>query len=135
MTITNQIKILNKKSMQNEAQYDLDGKAAKISVLSSNNLDRYEHLTGEYLGLKSSTIEQGRFENSPLGKIFNKGLDKDDPLSSNSESFTYKTSKNKGQLKLLSNANKTSSYKENESDYNYDNNFAFLQVLQRLLKL
>ena len=78
--------------MQNEAQYDLDGKAAKISVLSSNNLDRYEYLTGEYLGLKSSTIEQGRFENSPLGKIFNKGLDKDDPLSSNSESFTYKTS-------------------------------------------
>ena len=64
--------------MQNEAQYDLDRKAAKISALSSNNLDKYEYLTGEYLGLKPNTIEQARFEYSPLGKIFNKGLDKDD---------------------------------------------------------
>ena len=78
MTITDQIKILDKKIMQNEAQYDLDRKAAKISALFSNNLDKYEYLTGEDLGLKSNTIEQARFEYSPLGKIFNKGLDKDD---------------------------------------------------------
>ena len=64
--------------MQNEAQYHLDRKAAKISALSSNNLDKYEYLTGEDLGLKPSTIEQTRFEYSPLGKIFNEGLDKDD---------------------------------------------------------
>ena len=78
MTVTDQIKILNRKIMQNEAQYDLDRKAAKISALSSNNLDKYEYLTGEDLGLKPSTIEQTKFEYSPLGKIFNKGLDKDD---------------------------------------------------------
>ena len=30
MTITDQIKILNKKIVQNEAQYDLDREAAKI---------------------------------------------------------------------------------------------------------
>ena len=78
MTITDQIKILDKKIMQNEAQYDLDRKAAKISALSSNNLDKYEYLTGEYLGLKPSTVEQARFEYPPLGKTFNKGLDKDD---------------------------------------------------------
>ena len=30
------------------------------------------------MGLKPSTIEQTKFEYSPLGKIFNKGLDKDD---------------------------------------------------------
>ena len=64
--------------MQNEAQYDLDRKAAKISALSSNNLDKYEYLTGEDFGLKPSTIEQTKFQYSPLGKIFNKGLDKDD---------------------------------------------------------
>ena len=64
--------------MQNEAQYDLDRKAAKISALSSNNLDKYEYLTGEDLGLKPSTVEQAKFEYSPLVKIFNKGLDKDD---------------------------------------------------------
>ena len=33
--------------MQNEAQYDLDRKAAKISALSSNNLAKYEYLIGE----------------------------------------------------------------------------------------
>ena len=41
MTITDQIKILDKKIMQNEAQYDLDRKAAKIPTLSSNSLDKY----------------------------------------------------------------------------------------------
>ena len=64
--------------MQNEAQYDLDRKAAKISALSSNNLDKYEYLTGAALGLKPSTIEQIKFEYSPLGKIVNKGLNEDD---------------------------------------------------------
>ena len=64
--------------MQNEAQYDLDRKATKISALSSNNLDKYEYLTGEDLGLKPNTVEQAKFEFSPLGKIFNKGLGKDD---------------------------------------------------------
>ena len=78
MTITDQIKILNRKIMQNEAQYDLDRKAAKISALPSNNLDKYEYLTGEDFGLKPITIEQARFEYSPLSKIFNKSLDEDD---------------------------------------------------------
>ena len=64
--------------MQYEAEYDLDRKAAKISALSSNNLDKYKYLTGEDLGVKPSTIEQTKFEYSPLGNIFNKGLDKDD---------------------------------------------------------
>ena len=64
--------------MQNEAQYDLDRKAAKISALSSNNLDKYEYLTGEDLSLKPSTVEQARFEYSPMGKIFNKRVYKDD---------------------------------------------------------
>ena len=60
--------------MQNEAQYDLERKAAKISAMSSNNLDKYEYLTGEDLDLKPSTVEQERFEYSPLIKFFNKGL-------------------------------------------------------------
>ena len=78
MTGADQIIILDRKIMQNETQYDLDRKAAKISAFFSNNLDRYEYLTGEDLGLKPSTVEQAKFEYSPLGKIFNKGLDKDD---------------------------------------------------------
>ena len=69
MTVTDQIKTLNRKSKQNEAQYDLDREGAKISALSSNNLDKYEYLTGEDLGLKPGTVEQAKFEYSPLGKI------------------------------------------------------------------
>ena len=38
MTATKQIKILDKKIKQNEAQYDLDRKVAKISALSSRDL-------------------------------------------------------------------------------------------------
>ena len=78
MTITDQIKILNRKIMQNEAQYDLHRKAAKISALFSNNLDKYEYLTGEDLGLKPSTVEQVKFEYFSLGNILNKGLSEDD---------------------------------------------------------
>ena len=78
MTVTDQIKILNKKIKQNEAQYDLDREAAKISALSSNNLDKYEYLTGEDLGLKPSTVGKAKFEYSTLGKIFNKRLSEDD---------------------------------------------------------
>ena len=78
MTVTDQIKIINRKIKQNESQYDLDKKAAEISALSSNNLDKYEYLTGEDLGLKPSTIEKTKFEYSPLAKVFNKGLSEDD---------------------------------------------------------
>ena len=78
MTVTDQIKILDIKIKQNEAQYDLDREAAKISALSSNNLDNYEYLTGKDLGLKPSTVEPAKFEYSPLGNIFNKELRKDD---------------------------------------------------------
>ena len=31
-----------------------------------------------FLGLKPSTVEEVKFEYSPLGKIFNKGLKKED---------------------------------------------------------
>ena len=77
MTVTDQIESLNKKIKQNEAEYDLDRKAAKISALSSSKLDKYEYLTGEDLNLKQSTVEQTKFEYSPSGRVFNKGLDEE----------------------------------------------------------
>ena len=77
MTITDQIKILDRKIEQNEVQYDLDRKAAKISAFSSENLDKYEYLTGEDLNYKPSTVEQARFDYSPL-RFFNKGLKEKD---------------------------------------------------------
>ena len=78
MTITDQIKILNRKIMQNQTPYDLDRKAAKISTFCFHNLYKYEYLTGEDLGLKPSDVEQTNFEYSPLGKTFSTGLNKDE---------------------------------------------------------
>ena len=101
MTVTDQIKILNRKIKQNESQYDLDREAAKISALSSNNLDKYEYLTGEDLGLKPSTVEQAKFEYSPLGKIFNKGLSKDDKKEGILKRIKNIEGKNEEQLKLI----------------------------------
>ena len=124
MAITDQTKILNRKIMQSEAQYDLDRKAAKISALSFNSLDKYEYLTGQDLGVTPSTNEQAKVEYSPFGRIFNRGLDKDDQKEGFFKRLKNIEDKNKAQLKLLSNANKTSSYIITESDYNYDNNFA-----------
>ena len=74
MTITDQIKIIDNKIKANQAQYDLDRLAAKISAYSSGDLRKYEYLTGEDLGYKPSVVEQAKFDYSPLGKIFNKGL-------------------------------------------------------------
>ena len=79
--------------MQIEAQYDLDRKAAKISALPSNNFNKYDYLTGEDFGLKPSTVEQAKFEYSPLGNIFNKELSKDDKkegLFKGTKNFKYK---------------------------------------------
>ena len=58
MTVADQIKIIDRKIKQNEAQYDLDRKAAKISVYSSNNLDVYEYLNGEDLDYNPSAVKK-----------------------------------------------------------------------------
>ena len=68
-------KILDNKIKANEAQYRLYRGAAKIYALSSGELEKYEYLTGEDLGYKPDVIQKAKFEYSPLGKAFNKGLD------------------------------------------------------------
>ena len=87
--------------MQNEAQYDLDREAAKISALSFNNLDKYEYLTDEDLGLKPSTVEQAKFEYSPLGKTFNKGLSEDDKKEEISKRTKTIEGNNEEQIKVI----------------------------------
>ena len=101
MTATDEIKLFGGKTMENGAQYELDRKAAKISELSSNNLDKYEYLTGEDLGLKPSSIEQTKFEYYPLGKMFDKGLDKDDQKEGLFQRLKNIEGKNEKQSKVL----------------------------------
>ena len=78
MTITEQVKILDDKIKANKAQYDLDRQAAKISALSSKDLEKDEYLTGEDIGYKPDVIQRVKFEYSPLGEAFNKAFKKDD---------------------------------------------------------
>ena len=53
MTIDEQVKILDDKIRSNKAQHELDRQNAKISALSSGELQKYKNLTGEDLGYKS----------------------------------------------------------------------------------
>ena len=101
MTVTDQIKMLNRKIMQNKEQYDLDRKAAKITAFFSNNLDKYEYLAVEDLGLKPSTVEQAKFEYSPLGIIFNKGLSEDDKKEGLFKRLENIKNKNEAQLQAI----------------------------------
>ena len=103
MTVTDQIKILDRKIKQNEVQYDLDRKAAKMSALSSRNLDKYECLTGEDLNYKPSTVEQVKFDYSPLSKIFNRGLKEEDEKEGLLKRLKNIDDKSEEQLKAIKN--------------------------------
>ena len=52
----------------------MNREAAKISVLSSGKIYKYEYLTGEEIlsSNKQQIIEQANFAYSPLGKAFEK---------------------------------------------------------------
>ena len=67
MTIEDQIK-------DEKLQYDINREAAKISALSSGEIDKYEYLTGEEIlpSNQQQIIEQAKFTYSPLGKAFEK---------------------------------------------------------------
>ena len=64
-TLTDELKIIDEKIKANQAQYNLDREAAKISALSSKELDKYKYLTGEDLGYKLAVVKQAKFEYSP----------------------------------------------------------------------
>ena len=55
-------------------QNDISREAAKTSVLSSGNVDKYEYLTGEEILAPDQrrVIEQAKFTYSPLGRAFEK---------------------------------------------------------------
>ena len=56
---------------------------------------------------------------------FTKGLDKDDQKEELLKRLENIEDKNKKQLQLFSKTNKITRIAKNESDYNYDNKFAF----------
>ena len=70
------MKAINKKMEQNKAQYDLDRQTTKISASSSENVSKYELLTGKDVLLERELLEKAtaikRFEYAPLGKELKK---------------------------------------------------------------
>ena len=71
MTLTDELKFLMTRLKRNQARYGFDREAAKISALSSKELDKHEYLTGEGLGYKPGVVEKVKFEYSPLGESLN----------------------------------------------------------------
>ena len=61
MALIGELIIPDDKIKANQAQYDLDREAAKISKLSSREIDKYEYLTGEDLGYKPEVVEKVEF--------------------------------------------------------------------------
>ena len=104
MTLTDERKILDYKIKAIQAQYDLGGEAAKISVLSSKHfLEKYEYLTGEDLGYRPSVLEKAIFDYSPLGMSLRKSFKKDN-------------------VKNIA---------KSESGFNYDSNYKFYKFYKR----
>ena len=67
--------------------------------MSSGNLDKYEYLTGEDLNYKASTVDQAKFDNSPLSKFFNKRLKEEDKKEGLLKRLKNIEDKNEEQLK------------------------------------
>ena len=92
MTLTDELKILDDKTITNQAQYDLDREAAKISALSSKDLlEKYEYLTGEDLGHRPSVVEETKFEYYPLRMSLSKAFEKDNvkSIANRENDFNY----------------------------------------------
>ena len=101
MTINKQIKILDDKIKQNQADYDLCRQNAKISALISGKLDKYEYLTGEDLGYRPDPVQKTKFEYSPLGQVFRKRLDSNEKQGGLLKRLKNIEGKNKQQLDFI----------------------------------
>ena len=105
MTINKQVKILDHKILANKAQYDLDRQTAKISALSSGDLEIYEYLSVEDLGYKPDVVQKAKFEYFPLRQVFNKGLNTDEKNEGFLKRLKNIESKNESQLDLIRDQN------------------------------
>ena len=67
---------INEQIRDEKLKYDINREAAKISVLSSGKIHKYEYLTGEDIlpSNQQQIIEQTKFTYSPLGKAFDKQI-------------------------------------------------------------
>ena len=69
---------IDHKIRDEKLQYDINREAAKLSVLSSGEIDKYEYLTGEEIlpSNQRQIIEHAKFAYSPLDKALEKQTEK-----------------------------------------------------------
>ena len=90
----NKSRFLITKIRANKAQYDL-------SALSSSELEKYEFLSGDDLVHKPDVVQKSKFEYSPLGQVFNKGLSVDERKEGLLKRLKNIEGKNEQQLDLI----------------------------------
>ena len=99
---------------------------------------KYLHclLTGEDLDIKPSTAEKTKFEYSPLGKIFNKGLSEDDKKEGILKRLENIKDKNEELLNTFSTTNKVNKAPKNKINiqiknliYNTQHSLQSLKIL------
>ena len=100
--------VIYNKINANQAQYDLDRLAAKISAYSFGDLRKYEYLTGEDLGYKPSVVEQAKFV-----------LDKDDQKEGLFKKLKIIEDVTEKRLNTIENQRKKESDKK-DSKYSWD---------------
>ena len=90
---------------------------------------KYELLTGEDLDIKPSTIEQAKFEYSPLGKISNKGLSEDDEKEGLFKRLENIKDKNEELINTINTTNKATKNKINIQSKNliYNSKYTFVK--------
>ena len=76
---------------------------AEISALGSGYLDKYEYLRKKDSNYKPDPIQKAKFEYSPLGQVFNKGLTTDDRPEGLLKRFKNTEDKTDSQLDLVRN--------------------------------
>ena len=116
MTVKDQLKILDNKIRQNQADYNLYRKNAKTSGLSSGKLDKYEYLTGVDLGYRPDPVQKAKFEYSPLGQVFNKGLTTDEKSEGLLKRLKNIEDKTDNQLKAIKGQNNELDLVKNQSN-------------------
>ena len=118
MTRKDQIKILDDKIKENNAQYDSDRMNAEISAYFSGDLPKYEYLTKKDLKYKPDAFEQPKFEYSP--EVFTDGLDKSDRNEGLLKRLKNIEDRNNNQLLAIKNIPRPAIKGENNGDFRSD---------------
>ena len=94
---------------------------------------KYEYLTKKDLGYKPDAFEQGKFEYSPLGKVFTDGLDKSGKNEGLLKRLKNVEDKSNNQLLTIKNIPRPAIKGENNGNFRIDDEYKTIQDLKQEL--